>query len=60
MGAFNTPKGYSYNQFADAFARYLTPSEPQDVDDSMLAPENNNPNFGSSQHDKAPNNDDDY
>lgn len=35
MGSFNTPKGYSRDQFEDAFARYLSPSMPVDIDNSL-------------------------
>jgi putative DNA primase/helicase len=39
---FNTPKGYSHDQFTDAFARYLSPSKPEDIDEPVDdAPESN-------------------
>ncbi|MGJ8619769.1 MAG: DUF3631 domain-containing protein [Methylophilaceae bacterium] len=51
IGAYDTPKGYSLDQFTDAFSRYLTPSMPEEIDDSLAAPEHNKPDLGSSQHD---------
>ncbi len=50
VGKFGTPKGYSLDQFVDAFARYLSPSQPEDIDEPVDdAPESNssfdNPDF---------------
>lgn len=39
ISAYDTPKGYYLNQFVDAFARYLNPSQPEDVPAEEEVPE---------------------
>lgn len=52
MGFSDTPKGYSRDQFTDAFARYLTPPEPEDIDASVEDPENNKPDLSATSNDE--------
>lgn len=45
VGKYDTPKGYALEQFTDAFARYLSKTEPEEVDSEPLPVENDTEPF---------------